>query len=92
MTPFAPKRLYAALLGIALAGAPLGAFAQEGPRPSSYNNWPGMLQPNAPAAVTAAAPGPYGAPNVDPADPIFRQRAINSADPSFDGPRPSPNH
>ena len=90
------KTIYAALLGIALAGAPLAAFAQEGPRPSSLNNWPGMVDQTS-LAYGAATPA-YGAPSYSPTAPgtwsNFPASAapLSSANPVFDGPRPSPNY
>jgi hypothetical protein len=84
------KTVYAALLGVALAGAPLAAFAQEGPRPSSMNNWPGMVQA-APAPAANATNGGYGSPDVNPAASVF-QAPVTNADPVFAGPRPSQNH
>src|SRR5258707_3145520 len=80
MTLFTHKTIYAALLGVALAGAPLAAFADEGPRPSSLHNWPGMMQDTAAEAVTPATPGTYGAPNVSPADPVFQQGPVSAID------------
>ena len=87
MTALMPKAIYAALLGVALAGAPLAAFAQEGPRPSPVHNGPAMTQ----VQDTNAANGGYGTPDVNPADPVF-QTPLSAADPVFQGPRPSPNH
>jgi hypothetical protein len=48
------KSIYAAVVAVALAGAPLAAYA-DGPRPSSYNNWPGMTQAAMPAAFNAVS-------------------------------------
>jgi len=46
------KSLYAALLTVAVAAAPAAAQT-TGPRPSSYDNWPGAMQQ---AALPTAAP------------------------------------
>lgn len=89
------KIIYAAFLGISLASAPLTAFAQQGPRPSSYDNWPGMTNTTAPASETAVTAFDGTRPSLDnwrgmtgTVDSV----GVSSADPSFAGPRPSPNH
>jgi hypothetical protein len=96
MKPFSSKTIYAAVLGITLAAAPLAAFAQEGPRASSYGNWSGMMNAAPPAAEPAVTPFDGARPSslnnwhgmTGTSNPI----GASSADPSFDGPRPSPNH
>ena len=89
-------QIYVALVVAAVAGAPLAAFAEEGPRASSYNDWPGMMQNTVPAAVPAVSPfeGPrpssqnnWQGMSQDPA-----ANTVSSSDPAFQGPRPSPNH
>ena len=88
MSSLVKTRIAALLLGAAIVSGPLTASAQEGPRPSSVHNWPAPNQ----VLDSNATNGGYGAPDVSPNDPVFRQQRMNAADPVFDGPRPSPNH
>lgn len=95
MSSLVKTRIAALLLGAAIASGPLTASAEEGPRPSSYGNWSGMMN----------ATGPSSEPTVTPFDgtrpsSLEQWHGItgaagpnaSSTDPSFDGPRPSPNH
>jgi hypothetical protein len=89
-------RIYAALVVVAVAGAPLAAFAADGPRPSSYHDWPGMMQGTAPASEPTVTPFDGTRPSSldnwhGMTGPVDASNA-SSADPVFDGPRPSPNH
>ena len=90
------KQIYVALIAAAVAGAPFAAFAQEGPRAASYNNWPGMMQNTVPSAVPAASPFEGARPSSQNNWPGMSQdpaaNTVSSSDPNFQGPRPSPNH
>lgn len=89
------KTIYAALLGAAVISAPLAAFAQEGPRPSSLSNWPGISQNTPPAYVPSASPSEGPRPSSLSNWPgVSGGYAAGGSytDPSFAGPRPSPNH
>jgi hypothetical protein len=88
------KHIYAVIVVAAVATTPFAAFA-EGPRPSSYDNWPGMMQDTAPVSVPSTSPFEGPRPSSlnnwhgmnGPVPPN-----VSSADPVFEGPRPSPNH
>jgi hypothetical protein len=90
------NRICAAIAVAIVAGAPLlSAFAAEGPRPSSYNNWPGMMDNAAPAIEPAASP--FDGPRPSSLDnwPGMMSTAVPATVPSaspFDGPRPSSAH
>jgi hypothetical protein len=90
------KQIYAALIAAAVAGAPFAAFAQQGPRAASYNNWPGMTQDTAPASVPTLSPFEGARPSSENNWPGMSQvpaaNTVSSSDPNFQGPRPSPNH
>lgn len=89
------KQIYAALIITAVAGVPFAASA-EGPRPSSYNDWPGMMHDNSPAAMPAVnafdGPRPSSLNNWPGMSQSPAPAAVSSADPVWQGPRPSPAH
>ena len=89
------KQIHAAIVVAAIAGVPFAAFA-DGPRPSSYNDWPGMMQDAVPATVPSVSP--FDGPRPSSLNnwrgmtgPVYSP-GLSSADPVFDGPRPSSNH
>ena len=89
------KQIHAAIVVAAIAGVPFAAFA-DGPRPSSYNDWPGMMQDTVPATVPSVSPFEGPRPSSlnnwqGMTGPVYSP-SVSSADPVFDGPRPSPNH
>jgi hypothetical protein len=90
------QQIYAALIVAVVAGAPFAAFAEQGPRPSSYNDWPGMMQDTPPATMPAVnafdGPRPSSQNNWPGMSQDPAAASVSSADPVWDGPRPSPNH
>ena len=94
--------IYAAIAALAVAfGAPLAASAADpagisfdGPRPSSLNNWPGMMSnPVAAAAPTVSFEGPR--PSSLNNWSGMTGQVVPANEPSaspFDGPRPSSAH
>ncbi len=88
------NRMYAVMAMAVVAGVSFAASAQEGPRPSSYDNWPGMAHYVTPAATPYAGPiePPASAGNWPGMTPYNAPAVSYSANPSFYGPRPSSAH
>jgi hypothetical protein len=89
------NRICAAIAVAIVAGAPLVSAFAAGPRPSSLDNWPGMMDNTAPASEPAASP--FAGPRASSLDnwPGMTNTAIPATVPSaspFDGPRPSSAH
>jgi hypothetical protein len=86
------KHIYAAIVVAAIAGVPFAAFA-DGPRPSSYHDWPGMMQDTAPVTVPSISPFDGARPSSLHNWPGMSQQpapaTVSSADPVREGPRPS---
>lgn len=89
------NRVYAIMTMAVVTGVSIAASAQEGPRSSSYGNWPGML--NSPVAAAAAPVASIEPPA--PAMPVWQEGAspyytpaAPVYNPSFEGPRPSSAH
>ena len=86
------KQIYAAIVVAAIAAAPVTAFA-EGPRPSSYHDWPGMMQDTAPAAVPSTSPFDGPRPSSLSNWPGMSQQpdpaTVSSSDAARQGPRAS---
>jgi len=82
------KTMYAALVGAALIGTPLAAFAQQvQPYPQDY--------PAQPAPPAVAAPNPWAYSDTAPdtwVDFPASAAPVSEANPSFAGPRPSSAH
>lgn len=85
-----------ALLVATMLSAPFAAFAEEGPRPSSYHDWPGMTNATPPAVEPVATPfdgtRPSSLDNWHGMTGTTLPPNASSVDPSFEGVRPSPNH
>ena len=88
-------RIYAATIALSIiVGSPFAAFAQ-GPRPSSMNNWPGMVGSTAPTAVPAATPFAGPRPSSQNNWPGMMNDAAPARVPAaspFNGARPSSAH
>jgi hypothetical protein len=86
------KQICAAIIAAAVAGAPLAAFA-SGPRASSGNNWPGMMQDTPPVSMPANSPfegpRPSSLNNWQGMNQVPAPGTMSFADPVRDGPRPS---
>jgi hypothetical protein len=86
------KQIYAAVIIAAVAGAPFAAFA-EGPRVSSYHDWPGMMQDAAPASFPSVSPfegpRPSSLNNWRNMSQQSAAEAVSSADPARQGSRAS---
>ena len=85
------NRLYAAIAVVLVAGVPVASALAEGPRPSSYNNWPGMMDNSGPANVPSAYPVQQPRASSLATWPRMTYNAMLSPSP-FDRPRPSPAH
>src|SRR5258708_1564348 len=87
------NRAYAVMAMAIVAGVSFAAFAQEGPRPSSYDNWRGMTNTVTPVAIPSTPPNEPSAPEGNlPGTTTYNAPTTYSADPSFAGPRPSSAH
>jgi hypothetical protein len=71
------------------AGVSFAASAQEGPRPSSYDNWPGMAHYVTPAATPYAGPIEPPASGAGPDDPVSAQPLTQQTLRSMGRARPS---
>jgi hypothetical protein len=87
--------IYAALFVGGVLVTPLAASAQEGPRPSSQGNVPGMMQDNPPAYGSSVTPFDGSRPSSLGNWPEMsggNTAGESSANPIFQGPRPGPRH